>query len=41
MSEFNLMQLDAHNKYRNDHGVLPLAYDDNLAIEAQIYAETL
>ena len=30
IDDFNKMHLDAHNKYRSDHGVPPLAFDASL-----------
>ena len=41
IDDFNDMQLTAHNLYRDIHGVEPLAYDANLAADAQRYAERL
>ena len=41
LEEFNLIQLDAHNEYRNVHGADALAYDETLAQAAQEWAESL
>ena len=39
--EFNQMQLDAHNKYRADHGVPPLEYDPVCQKAAQAWADNM
>ena len=39
--KFQKLQLDAHNAYRALHGSAPLAYDPELAMAAQSYAEVL
>lgn len=39
LDNFNKLQLDAHNEYRAFHQAKPLAYNHDIAVEAQKYAQ--
>lgn len=39
MDEFNRLQLDAHNAYRQLHNTEPLTYNHDIAVAAQEYAQ--
>ena len=41
LEEFNQIQLDSHNAFRQNHGAEALTYDETLAEAAQAYAEEL